>query len=77
MEIPHNLILQFPGCLLKRRFAVKQRHLYLKALNRAQYDPKKEGYVSLKAIVSGSDADFCAETAKTSLKQFNDFLKTL
>ncbi|GAB6019483.1 hypothetical protein CHUAL_001061 [Chamberlinius hualienensis] len=77
MKIPHELIAEFPSCLTCRRHLVKQRHLFLKALNRAQYDPKKECYVSLKALVSASDSDFCTEVAKTSVAKFNDFLKTL
>jgi len=75
--ISHSLLLNYPGALLHRQFDVKQRHLYLKALDRAQYDPTQESYISLKALVSGSDSDFCSEVTKTSVKKYNEFLKTL
>lgn len=77
MGISHEQILHFPGGLLRRLFALKQRHLFLIALGRSQYDPKRENYVSLKSIVSGSDAEFCTEVAKSSVEKFNEFLKTL
>ncbi|XP_076329993.1 mitochondrial transcription termination factor 3, partial [Tachypleus tridentatus] len=77
MNIPHKQILRYPGVLLKREFLVRQRHLFLEKLGRAQYNPNEPQYVPLKALVAGTDAEFCNKYAKTSLHIFNEFLKTL
>lgn len=77
LKIPHDLILLFPGSLLKRKFLMKQRHLYLQKLGKAQYDPKKPSYVSLHQLVLGNDAGFCQNVSKTSVQDFNAFLKTI
>lgn len=71
------MILLHPEVLLCRNFRVKQRHLLLKKLGRDQFDPKKENYVPITALIEGTDADFCKLYAKCSVSDFNVFLKTL
>lgn len=76
MKISHDRILMQPGVLESRLYRTKQRHEFLTSLNKAQYNPKKPGYVSLISLVSGTDVDFCKNVAKTSIETFNTFLKS-
>uniref|UniRef100_A0A1B6KMQ3 Transcription termination factor 3, mitochondrial n=1 Tax=Graphocephala atropunctata TaxID=36148 RepID=A0A1B6KMQ3_9HEMI len=76
MGISHEQILQQSGVLLFRNYIPKQRHEFLKALGKAQYNPRLPGYISLETLVQGSDVDFCTNVAKTSIEVFNAFLKT-
>lgn len=75
--LTHSQITKFPQVLLTRDFKLTQRHGFLKLLGRDQYDPLKPNYVSPQALVSGSDADFCINLAKSSVQAFNDYLKTV
>lgn len=77
MEIPLSVIEEQPSGLVCRAHKLKERHLFLKKLGKAQYDPKKPGYVSIDLISKGNDVTFCQNTAKTSIETFNLFLKTL
>ncbi|XP_014668790.1 PREDICTED: transcription termination factor 3, mitochondrial-like [Priapulus caudatus] len=77
MGISHSKLVQWPNILHSRQFIVKQRHLFLSFLGRNQYDHTKPNYVSLKALVSGTDGKFCSNIAKVSLEEFHVFLKTL
>ncbi|XP_053625623.1 transcription termination factor 3, mitochondrial [Plodia interpunctella] len=77
IKIPHTQILNNPGILLCRNFRIKQRHLFLEKLGRAQYDPKKENYVPIIALAENTDIEFCKAFAKCSVSDFNTFLKTL
>ncbi|XP_005099064.2 transcription termination factor 3, mitochondrial [Aplysia californica] len=77
MLIPHRLLLTFPGALTHSPSALRTRHLFLLARHRAQYDPCLENYVSLKALVSGTDDAFCADVVKCGVQEFYDFIKTL
>jgi len=70
-------LLVWPQVLRTRVFIMRQRHEFLKLIGRDQFDPTRENYVSMKLLVLGSDAEFCANVAKTSVKRYNDFLKTL
>ncbi|KAH0617551.1 hypothetical protein JD844_015927 [Phrynosoma platyrhinos] len=56
---------------------IKERHMFLKFLGRAQYDPKEPNYISLEKLVSLPDEVFCAEVAKVEVRDFEIFLKTL
>lgn len=76
MGILHERIIEFPGILLIRGHKLKERHEYLVFLNRAQYDPKKPNFISLEDIAATTDKVFCEKCAKTSVEQFNEFLKT-
>ncbi|XP_059048902.1 transcription termination factor 3, mitochondrial [Achroia grisella] len=77
MNIPHETILKSPGVILCRNFKLKQRHLFLEKLGRAQYNPNKENYVPIIALAEGTDLEFCNKYAKTNISDFNIFLKTL
>ncbi|XP_016053948.1 PREDICTED: transcription termination factor 3, mitochondrial, partial [Miniopterus natalensis] len=77
MSIPHHIMVRFPQVFNTRLFKVKERHLFLAYLGRAQYDPAKPNYVSLDKLVSVPDEIFCEEIAKASLQDFEKFLKTL
>lgn len=77
MGIPHKHILHFPGILLTRDFKIEQRHKFLVKCGCAQYDPCQPNYVSLEDLAILSDGEFCRKCAKTSLLEFNEFLKTL
>lgn len=77
MNINHDRIVLEPQVMSSRLFRIKQRHEYLKYLNRAQYDPTKPNYVSLTKLVSGNDSEFCLNVAKTGVEMFNSYLKTV
>lgn len=77
MGFSHKQISQHPFILHHRLMFTKQRHEYLKSLDRAQYDPAKPLYVPLNAFYEMDDADFCLKYCKTSVTHFNNFLKTL
>ncbi|XP_065226848.1 transcription termination factor 3, mitochondrial [Planococcus citri] len=77
MKVPLSAIVAQPSGLQCRGFRLKQRHLFLEKLGKAQYDPTKPGYVSINDISIGNDATFCDKVAKTSVHTFNLFLKTL
>ncbi|XP_005072717.1 transcription termination factor 3, mitochondrial isoform X1 [Mesocricetus auratus] len=77
MNIPHHIIVKFPQVFNTRVFKIKERHLFLAYLGKAQYDPAKPNYVSLDKFVSVPDEVFCKEIAKTSVNDFEKFLKTL
>ncbi|XP_059103683.1 transcription termination factor 3, mitochondrial [Peromyscus eremicus] len=77
MNIPHHIIVKFPQVFNTRVFKIKERHLFLTYLGKVQYDPAKPNYVSLDKFVSVPDEVFCKEIAKTSVKDFEKFLKTL
>lgn len=77
MSIPHHVIVRFPQVFNTRLFKVKERHMFLTYLGRAQYDPAKPNYVSLDKLVSMPDEVFCEEIAKASVQDFEKFLKTL
>lgn len=77
MGINLEMIVEFPEVLTCREFKIKQRYLFLKSLNKLQFNPKEPLYISLLDIISGSDAHFSTEIAKSSIQAFNMFLKTL
>lgn len=77
IKIPHDIILKYPNSLLCRSFKVKQRHQFLCQLGRAQYDPQKENYIPIMALVEDTDVNFCNKYAKCNIENFNTFLKTL
>ncbi|XP_049629863.1 transcription termination factor 3, mitochondrial [Suncus etruscus] len=77
MGVPHHLIVRFPQVFNARLFKVKERHLFLSYLGRAQYDPAKPNYVPLDKLASLPDEVFCKEIAKASVQDLETFLKTL
>ncbi|GAB1603693.1 transcription termination factor 3, mitochondrial-like, partial [Argonauta hians] len=77
MGLNHADLVNWPGIFRSRLFRIKERHKFLKHLKRDQFDCSKENYVSLKALVTKSDKEFCMNVAKSSTTAFNQFLKTL
>lgn len=77
MGLQHSQIIKFPQLLGQRDFRLHQRHSFLKALGRNQYNPTEPGYISPLAIVEGNDVHFSINCAKTSVQAFNDFCKTI
>ncbi|XP_074056439.1 transcription termination factor 3, mitochondrial isoform X2 [Macrotis lagotis] len=77
MNIPHHIIVKFPQVFNSKLLKIKERHLFLTFLGKAQYDPQKPNYISLDRLVSIPDEVFCKEVAKASLQDFETFLKTL
>ncbi|KXJ74671.1 hypothetical protein RP20_CCG013164 [Aedes albopictus] len=77
MQVPHQEILRTPEILESRDHRIKQRHGFLKFLGKAQYDPQKELYISLKSLVEGTDEEFATITAKSNMQCYESYLKTL
>ncbi|XP_062424321.1 transcription termination factor 3, mitochondrial [Rhea pennata] len=77
MGIPHDMLTRFPQVFNSKLLRIRERHLFLKFLGRAQYDPAQPSYISLDQLVSLPDEVFCTEIAKASIQDFEKFLKTL
>ncbi|XP_074543104.1 transcription termination factor 3, mitochondrial [Halichoeres trimaculatus] len=77
MKVPHQLIVKFPQVLNAKYLRIRERHLFLEYLGRAQYDPSLPNYISLERLVSLPDDTFCVEVALATLKDFYLFQKTL
>ncbi|XP_072324188.1 transcription termination factor 3, mitochondrial isoform X1 [Scyliorhinus torazame] len=77
MGIPHHLITKFPQVFNGKFLRIKDRHLFLEHLGRAQYDPTQPNYISLDKLVATPDDVFCVEIAKGTLLDFEAFQKTL
>jgi len=76
MQLQHEFLVKVPHVLLCRKTRLEQRHLFMVEMKKAQYDPSKPMYVSPRALVSGTDVDFCKDIAGTSTEVYNAFLKT-
>ncbi|XP_032391516.1 transcription termination factor 3, mitochondrial [Etheostoma spectabile] len=77
MKVPHNLIAKFPQVLNSKYLRLRERHLFLEFLGKAQYDPTLPNYISLDRLVSLPDETFCTELALATLEDFCLFQKTL
>ncbi|XP_067392993.1 transcription termination factor 3, mitochondrial isoform X2 [Emydura macquarii macquarii] len=77
MGIPHHILTKFPQVFNSKLLQVKERHMFLTFLGRAQYDPAQPNYISLDKLVSMPDEVFCTEIAKASVQDLEKFLKTL
>ncbi|XP_070153292.1 transcription termination factor 3, mitochondrial [Polyergus mexicanus] len=77
MQLQHDLLVKTPHILLCRKNRLQQRHSFLVEMKKAQYDPSKPMYVSPRVLISGTDAEFCMNIAKTSVDVYNAFLKTI
>ncbi|XP_061459504.1 transcription termination factor 3, mitochondrial [Rhineura floridana] len=77
MGIPHSIMVHFPQVFNSKLLRIKERHMFLKLLGRAQYDPKQPSYISLEKLVSLPDDVFCTEVAKAAVQDFHIFLKTV
>jgi len=77
MKVPQDVICHQPDILMEREHKIRERHLFLQRLGRAQYNPRLPGYISLDALIKSDDVEFCNNIAKSSIDSFNSFLKTL
>lgn len=77
MKIGNNQIVMDPLILTKRINRIKERHGFLKKIGRAQYNPKLPLFVSLTAMCTGQDPDFCENIAKRPYEEFDEYLRTL
>ncbi|XP_053683377.1 transcription termination factor 3, mitochondrial [Sabethes cyaneus] len=77
MQLTNAEILRTPEILLAREYRIKQRHGFLQFLGKAQYNPRKELYISPKTLVEGNDQDFVIHVAKSDMLSYNNYLKTL
>ncbi|KAM6318644.1 transcription termination factor 3, mitochondrial [Aegotheles albertisi] len=77
MGISHHMLTRFPQVFNSKLLRIKERHMFLAFLGRAQYDPAQPSYISLDQLVSVPDEVFCTEIAKASIQDFERFLKTL
>ncbi|KAG9333153.1 hypothetical protein JZ751_013411 [Albula glossodonta] len=77
MAVPHVLIVKFPQVLNTSLLRIKERHLFLQHLGKAQYDPTLPGYISLDQLAALPDPAFCAQLAAASLEDFELFQKML
>ncbi|XP_063041277.1 transcription termination factor 3, mitochondrial [Engraulis encrasicolus] len=77
MGIPQHLISKFPQVLNSSFLRMKERHLFLKYLGRAQYNPAEPNYISLDRLVTLPDGEFCASVALATVEDFECFQKTL
>ncbi|XP_074941554.1 transcription termination factor 3, mitochondrial isoform X2 [Phalacrocorax aristotelis] len=77
MGIPHNMLTHFPQVFNSKLLRIRERHMFLTFLGRAQYDPAQPSYISLDQLVSLPDEVFCTVVAKASMQDFEKFLKTL
>lgn len=76
MNLSHSHILQVPEILTLREFQLRDRHEFLEMLGKAQYDPRKDLYISPKALAEGNIYYFVREVAKSNIETYNLFLKT-
>ncbi len=77
MGMSHRRIVAEATVLRYPRAFLRCRHEFLRKLTRHQYEPAKPNFVSLSALVRGSDAEFAAKVAKVPVSVYNRFLKTL
>lgn len=77
MKVPHHQIAKFPQVLNTKYLRIKERHLFLEYLGKAQYDPAQPKYIALDRLVSCPDEMFCSDVAAANLEDFYLFQKTL
>lgn len=75
MKFSHKDILVYPSVLRVPPRRIRERHEYLKSLGRDQYDPTQPNYVSLAVFDKCGDVKFATDIAKTSIAEYNKFLK--
>lgn len=77
MKLTNEEISDFPGAFGTRIQLVYERHEYLKKLNKAQYKRDQPGYISLFALYTGADQDFCQNHQLGEVSDFWKFIKTI
>ena len=76
MNINQKLIAAYPLALRVPLAYIRQRHEFLFANDRAQYNPALPRHISLAHLLHPSDAFFSAKVSGASLDQYESFLKT-
>jgi len=74
--IPDKMVVKFPEVFLADEKTVKKRLDYLTLLKRNQFDPEKALYIPLCALSTGDDQLFVRKFARTSIEDYNLFLKS-
>jgi mTERF domain-containing protein len=77
MKISDSCISECPQVLYMPFVQLRTRYSFLKRLKCNQFDPTKPNFVSLRDICSTDDEFFCKKIAKSSLEEFEKFLKTI
>ncbi|XP_030267021.1 transcription termination factor 3, mitochondrial [Sparus aurata] len=77
MKVPHHLITKFPQVLNTKFLRIRERHLFLEYLGKAQYDQSQPNYIALDRLASLPDETFCTQLALATLEDFYLFQKTL
>lgn len=74
MNYQLRLLLKYPSILYVDHHKVKEKHLFLHTLGRAQFDPTKENYVCPNDFLLPPE-EFADTVAKSSADMFYKFLK--
>ncbi len=77
LKFSHEHLLRSSKLLMTREHKLKNRIGFLQSIARAQFNPEKPNYVSTNDIIDGDDAHFAVTVAKSSVIEFNNYLKTL
>lgn len=73
----HFPILLFLQVFNSKYLRIRERHMFLDYLGKAQYDPTLPNYVSLDLLVLLTDDAFCTTLAMATLEDFSEFQKTI
>jgi len=77
MNISRQRLIDYPPILKQSFQQLRTRCLYLKYLNRQQFDPTKPNFISLKDLCLKTNDLFCQYVTKTSIQHYLNFMKTL
>jgi len=77
MNLSRERLLDYPPILKQSFQQLRTRCLYLKYLQRQQFDPTKPNFISLKDLCLKTNELFCQHVTKTSTKHYSNFMKTL
>lgn len=67
----------FRQVLNTKYLRIRERHMFLDYIGKAQYDPTLPNYISLDRFVSLTDDAFCTSLAMATLEDFFEFQKTI
>lgn len=74
--LTHKTISEFPKLITGPQMDIERRFNYLKVLKRNQFNPTKPLYVPPPALYNTSDEEFCTKYAKTSVDDYELFLRS-
>ena len=77
LKLNNEQILSHPPILQVPLYLIKTRYSFLKSLNRVQFDPTLPNFISVKNMIQTEDKEFIHKYAKSSLQEFQKFLKTI